>query len=218
MTCMSLRNSLAAASGVLAVVSAAGLWFAAPAQAAAVSGPTCYGSVGCAGTMVNSTCTSDEVRVEQMTVGEVGQLVLYESPVCGTAWAQLVVDVSDPSEYASTGYEGGIGYYFAAEIFYEPATGGVEQFSASSPWTGGVSPAASTLTTPMLPINASFKACGGAPSDAMGAFEPFDDDPQGIGEVSEPQLFPGATSSTTPVPFASAGNPDYNADACTLWH
>jgi len=210
---MSLRTSLATASSVLAVV-AAGFWLAAPAQAA-TSGPSCFGSVGCAATTLNGNCIADEELVEQLTVGEVGQLYLYESPSCGTAWAQLTVDTSeDDGDYASFGFA--YGYFFAAEIFYEPSTGGVEQFSASAPWDG--TSTNSVLRTSMVPSGASFKACGGAPATVMGAFAPFDEDPLGSGVVAEPPIaLPSVTSTAQVVPVAQA-RPAYNAGACTIWH
>ena len=213
---MSLRR-LAAAWAAAVLLPAAGLGFATPASAA-TAGPNCYGSVGCAGTAVTSACDADKVKMEQDTVPNLGQLTLYVSPVCGTAWAQLIIDVTAPvgsTSYADHGYTEG--YRYVAEIFYEPPTGGAEQFILSSPWLDGTSPAASTLITPMLPSNASFKACGGAPSDAANAVAvPFDEDPQGGGGLAEPQLYPGLSSTPTPAP---GGPPtDYNAGACTLWH
>lgn len=206
---------ITAAGATAVVVAATGLGLASPASAAA-GGPNCYGGVGCAGVALNTNCSADEVRIEQVTVPGLGQLVLYKSPVvCNTVWAQLNVDTTSPfpTSYSGLGYDQG--YKFVAEIFYEPPTGGPEQFDLSSPWMGPG--AGGTVSSPMLPDNASFKACAGAPSDAAGVIAPFDEDPQGIGGLAEQITYPGLSSTPTAEP---GGTPpaDYSAGACTLWH
>jgi hypothetical protein len=196
------------------LAASAGLCFA-PSASAATNGPSCYGSVGCTGSTVSSACIADEVRVEQLTVPGLGQLVLYKSPVvCNGVWAQLTIDTGDPypTSRAILGYEEQ--YQFVAEIFYEPPTGGPEQFDISAPWDGTSSH--SVILSPMLPDNASFKACAGAPSDAAGVVAAFDEDPQGIGGIGEQVIYPGLSSTPTSAPGGPATT--YSAGACTLWH
>jgi hypothetical protein len=146
---------------------------------------TCFGSVGCAGQGA-ATCTSDAQLIEDRQVPGLGDIDLYESNICDTAWATLVVVNYDTGNQVSQ----------LAEIFYEPPQGGPEQFSTAS-WS--VNSTSSMVTTTMVPLDGSVKACGGNPT---GTADPFDEDPQGINGLF---VNPGT------------GNEGMTG-SCTLWH
>jgi len=185
---MRTRRLLAAVC-TLALAAAVPLLAGGPAHAGG-SQVACHGSVGCAGqSPVTSGCTGSQALVEDRAVPGVGDIDLYESSVCGTAWAVL-----NPTSYSPPG--NGSSWAQLAEIFYEPPQGGPEQFEASA-WD---KVANSNVLTLMVPISGSVKACGGSPD---GSNDPFDEDPQGNSGVAQP------------VP----SGPDYwGTGACTLWH
>ena len=183
--CMRLRRLGAALCVVLASTVGAVIQ-AAPSHAASI---TCFGSSGCNGASPGSSCTDDESLVESLAVPQLGTLDLYQSASCQTAWAVLAVNPDTQIEDSSNPYQ------YIAEIFYEPPQGGPEQFNTTAPWGG--TGASNILTTTMVPNGASFKACAGSPN---GSADPFDEDPQGLGGVTEP-----------PSSY-------YDVGACTLWH
>jgi hypothetical protein len=152
---------------------------------------TCSGSVACAGGSPSAEgCTADAVLIQDEQVPGLGEIDLYESDLCGTAWATLSIS-TDASVNSTTWPE-------LAEIFYEPPEGGAEQFEVAV-WGGDVQ---ADTTTTMVPINGSVKACGG---DPQGSADPFDEDPQGANFLSQ-------NPSQEPLSgYLSSG-------ACTLWH
>jgi hypothetical protein len=170
---------------------------AAPAHAASAE-LSCVGSVACTGQdPTASKCVSSEVLVEDQGVDFVGDIDLYESPVCGTAWA--ILTTSDCSN-AKTCLNGQ-----AAEIFYVPPQGGPEQYYAVS-WDGQLGDAA---TTPMVPDSGSVKACGGNPQGSVGMLaSAFDLNPQGQQNPKGNRITAITSQSTTAFP----------SGACTLWH
>src|ERR1700738_4076022 len=110
----------------IALAAAVPLFADAPAHAGG-SQVACYGSVGCAGqSPVTSGCTASQRLIEDRAVPGVGDIDLYESSVCGTAWAVL----NPTTQYISPG--NGTTWSQLAEIFYEPPLGGPEQFEASA--------------------------------------------------------------------------------------
>jgi hypothetical protein len=173
--------ALLAALGALALV-----LLPAPASHATA----CYGTVGCAAGGVTSTCIADESLVEEVDVPQLGTLSLYQSYSCATAWADMAYTPNTAINSDLNSYE------YVVEIFYEPPQGGTEQFQLTAPWVGGNGD--TEVLTPMVPNSASFKACAGSPN---GSGDPFDEDPQGLGRVSEP-----------------AYDGWYNTGACTVWH
>jgi hypothetical protein len=175
--------ALLAALGALALV----LLPTTPSQA---ESEVCYGTVGCAAGAVTSACTADESLVEEVDVPQLGTLYLYQSASCATAWADLAYAPNTAIGSDINGYE------YIAEIFYEPPQGGPEQFQITTPWLGGSSE--TQFVTSMVPNSASFKACAGSPN---GSGDAFDEEPLGLGGVSEP-----ATDGW------------YNTGACTVWH
>ena len=151
---MNLRKRLSAF--LLSAVLAALPLGAAPAQAASTE-LSCLGPVGCTGQdPVAAGCTSSEVDEEDQQVPFVGEIYLWESPACGTAWAELTTTSCSSSTTCSNGQ--------AAEIFYIDPQGGSEQYYAVS-WDNDVGDAA---TTPMVPLTGSIKACGGNPQGGVG--------------------------------------------------
>jgi Protein of unknown function (DUF2690) len=184
-----------------ALLGAAALVFspaaAAPAQAnSPVVG--CAGAVACAGQdPVASSCANDKVLIEDQQVPYVGDIDLYESPSCGTAWASLSGGSCNSQETCGNAQ--------AAEIFYIPPQGGTEQYQAVS-WDGNPSTDALSL---MVPDTGSVKACGGNPEGGDGMIATaFDLNPQG-------QQNPEGNRITA----ITAQNPgEYPSGACTLWH
>jgi len=179
---------------------AIGITFAGGVPAQAGSSITCSGSVACAGGSPSAEgCTADAVLIQDQSVPEettsdgttnFGDIDLYESDLCGTAWATLTIS-SGASFNANTWPE-------LAEIFYEPPEGGPEQFEVAV-WGGSVGV---DTTTTMVPFSGSVKACGG---DPQGTADPFDEDPQGANFLSQ-------NPSQEPLSgYLSSG-------ACTLWH
>lgn len=150
---------------------------------------TCSGSVACAGGNPNAEgCTTDADLIQDQSVPGLGEIDLYESDRCGTAWATLTIsgDAATNSDWPEL-----------AEIFYEAPEGGAEQFEVTV-WDDN--PADETTTT-MVPFSGSVKACGG---DPQATTDPFDEDPQGANFLSQ-------NAAQQPVAYLSSG-------ACTLWH
>lgn len=169
---------------VLALAVAAALTFVSNAHALTSVG--CYG-VACNGQDPSTTnCLASGVLIQDQTVADVGDIYLYESPNCATAWAQLNVS---PTSLAVV--HGDLGQL--AEIFYEPANGGVESFQATL-WGGDTTKVTYSL---MVPLTGSVKACGGD----MGN-NGFDEDPQGTRDLEQP----------------GTANDAFLYGACTLWH
>lgn len=170
---------------------------AAPAQAAATQ-ISCLGPVGCTGQdPTASGCANDKVLVEDQAVPFTGDIDLYESPSCHTAWATLGGSTCS-AETTCLNQQ-------AAEIFYIPAGGGSEQFQAVG-WEGTSEDAASTL---MVPDNGSVKACGGNPDGSAGMVAAaFDLNPQG----QQNPVGNRATAITSQPPGS------FPSGACTLWH
>jgi Protein of unknown function (DUF2690) len=186
-----------AAICALCAAMAAGPVVAAPAHAAATP-IGCKGSVGCAGQdPVASKCVNDKALIEDQQVPFVGDIDLYESPSCGTAWAQLT-DTSCNMTTTCLNQQ-------AAEIFYIPAQGGVEQYQAVA-WDGNANDSAMSL---MVPDTGSVKACGGNPAGISGVpATAFDLNPQG-------QQNPQGNRITAITSQSVNGFP---SGACTLWH
>jgi len=175
---------------------AIGITFAGGVPAQAGSSITCAGSVACAGGSPSAEgCTADAVLIQDEGIpgdgtDNFGDIDLYESDLCGTAWATMRIS-SDASVNPNTWPE-------LAEIFYEPPEGGPEQFAVAV-WDGQQP---DLTTTTMVPFSGSVKACGG---DPQGSADPFDEDPQGANFLSQdPTQFPETS-------YLSTG-------ACTLWH
>lgn len=88
------------------------------------------GIAGCSGIACNGQdpvsagCLSGGVEIQDQMVANVGDIYLFESLTCGTAWARLNVS---PTSMALV--HGDLRQL--AEIFYEPPTGGVEAFEAT---------------------------------------------------------------------------------------
>lgn len=175
---------------------------ASSSPAAAGTAPDCYGSVACAGQNPGTAgCTGTEL--ESLLVTGLGHLQLFESGVCDSAWATLTLDQVGTPDYADQAFFDN--YTIIAEILYEPPQGGVEQYS-TVPWSSTESPPTTApfevLTTPMVPMSGSFKACAGSPD---GSGDPFDMDPQGSTEFVQN-------------PSASTAEGTFSLGGCTLWH
>ena len=146
-----------------------GLSMSTGGAARAASADSCHGAAGCSGASP-SNCQQDAVKVEDRSVPETGDIDLWESPSCGTAWATLSL----------AGTASPMGLPQLAEIFYESPEGGPEQFSTAA-WDridGDIA------TTTMVPASGSVKACGGN-ADASQNGDAFDEDPQGIDGLFE---------------------------------
>jgi hypothetical protein len=181
---MRLRKlTCTAVSAVLAI----GLTLVAGAPAQASSSITCFGSVACGGSSADS-CIASEQLIQDQQVPGLGEIDLYESSECGTAWATLSIS----GDYQLNGVTPEL-----AEIFYEPPQGGPEQFETAL-WDLNT---AHTTTTTMVPLDgASVKACGG---DPLVSTDPFDEDPQGASGLAQDPNNPDNNQTT---------------GACTLWH
>lgn len=168
-----------------------------PASAAA--SPACYGSVACAGqNPTTQGCTG--TQLESLFVTGLGTLQLFESSVCDTAWAVMDITQTAYPNYPGEAVSNGTGMLIA-EILYEPPEGGVEQYN-TVPWDGVEAPADEIVTTDMVPMTGSFKACAGSPN-ATG--DPFDMDPQGSTEFVQN-------------PNAGSTQGSFSLGGCTLWH
>lgn len=184
--CMRLQMLTGA---VASTVLTLGIMLGPSAAANAATSVTCFGSVACAGGSA-ADCATDAVLIQDQQIPNLGDIDLYESDLCGTAWAVLTIS-------GEVEINPGI-WPELAEIFYEPPQGGPEQFNVTV-WDGN--PVDAT-TTRMVPVSGSVKACGG---DPQGTTDPFDEDPQGTnGLYQDPSLDPE-------ISYLSSG-------ACTLWH
>jgi hypothetical protein len=185
--------SLTIASGVTNV--------AGGGTAEAAASAACYGLVACAGqSPATDGCTG--TQLESLVVTGLGTLQLFESGVCGTAWAVLTFNQTAYPNYPSEAFNDG--YTMIAEILYEPPQGGVEQYS-TVPWNPDQNPtlpSPEVITTTMVPLGGSIKACAGSPD---GSGDPFDMDPQGSTEFIQ-----NPSGSTVQGTFSLGG--------CTLWH
>lgn len=190
-----------AAAGFLLVAMMAAI----PAKAHASPSITCFGSVACAGgNPVTAGCTGDEVLVQDQQVPGLGDIDLYESGTCDSAWAVLHVS----SSALITNQSNFLYWPYLAEIFYEPPAGGSEQFNTVQ-WDGNL---VDNATSAMVPLSGSVKACGGDPGDST---DPFDEDPQAIdGVTQDPTPNPNDPSA----PSSGGGDNEYTAGACTIWH
>lgn len=180
-----------------------------PAKASASvdssSSITCFGSVTCAGQDPASTgCDQDQTLLQDQQipgappgygVNTFGDIDLYESESCSTAWAVLHVS---PNAYILTSSSDPTSWPYLAEIFYESPLGGAEQFNTAR-WDGK---SGDVATTTMVPLSGSVKACGGDPN---GSGDPFDEDPQAIHTVIQDPVDNGTYYPLT-------------AGACTFWH
>jgi hypothetical protein len=171
-------------------------------RAEATTSPACYGSVVCNG-QDPTTLGCAGTELESLLVTGLGHLQLFESGVCDSAWATLTLDQSGPPGYADEAFFDSD--TMIAEILYEPPQGGVEQYS-TVPWNSNEAPSETSpfevLTTPMVPMSGSFKACAGSPD---GSGDPFDMDPQGVQEFVQN-------------PAASTAEATFSLGGCTEWH
>ena len=171
-----------------------GIMFVSSRAAQAGPVPSCYGSVACGGVAPGPAgCLTGGVLVQDQSVPDLGDIDLFENPLCGsgTGWAVLE-NTTDAFSYSALSGNA------VAEIFYVPPQGGVEQFSAIA-WDGF---RGDNATTTMVPLNGSLKACAGSPDNSG---DPFDEDPQAQDGVVQMQ---------------QANNTiyDFTTGACTSWH
>jgi len=114
-----------------------------------------------------------EELIQDQVVPDLGDIDLWESGVCDTAWATLTIDTTTYNE------PGGGPLPELAEFFYEPAQGGPEQFHTAA-WS--LQTNQSTITGMVPYSTGSIKACGGDPTYSA---DPFDVDPQGANGIAE---------------------------------
>lgn len=187
-----LRRGFGVAAGLLLVICLTS------ASAQASSSPTCFGSVGCSGQSPISTgCDNSSILVQDQSVPGLGDIDLYVSAGCGTAYAVLA-NLSNANVLTQNPTGNPLIVLYLAEIFYVPVQGGPEQFNTIA-WDGNGNDDA---TTTMVPLNGSVKACAGDPD---GSGDPFDEDPQG-------------NNGTVQQPTDSIGQDPLTAGACTSWH
>lgn len=195
-TRMKIRRALSAT--LLCVAAILTLPLTASTAQASATQIACLGPVGCAGQdPYASGCADGAVLIEDQSVPHTGDIDLYESPSCHTAWATLGGSICSAAGTCLNQQ--------AAEIFYIPPQGGSEQYQAVL-WEGDPNASSETL---MVPDNGSVKACGGNPAGGVAvAAEAFDLNPQG-------QQNPMGNRATA---ITSQTKDEFPSGACTLWH
>jgi hypothetical protein len=185
-----LARRWAAVLSTLALLLSTGI-FATPTSAHAVTAGSCWGPVACAGFPPTADdCLSSGYLVQDQKVPRLGDIDLFESGLCGIAWARLSIATYPGPGVWTPGQ--------LAEIFYVPPQGGPEQF-ATAQWD--LSASDYTYTT-SVPEDGSVRACAGNPAGNTADY-PFDEDPLAQGVLQD--------STNTPSTF-------YGDGACTMWH